>query len=257
MALRKHLAGASALVASAAVALVGAASVAQAGTEQPGSAFGLSAKGPVAIKPLPIVEATEEKPVHKSVLPSAQNGLISASSLDVIAGRRQAEARAADVIALQRKVTAGAISARCEGGRGVANLANAVVAGKEIDSSPAPNTRIPIDIAPYGKGSVTFNRQYRMDDGRLSVTGMTIEVPLAQGKQQTIDVASVACGKAKKDASSTRGTKDTKKDKEAKKKGTEDKKGATPDLATDVEQDRVDDAAPAPSPARADLPVTG
>lgn len=265
MALSKHLAGAAALVVGTAVALAGVAAPAQADRESaqaeretradkesaradrqriPGSAFGLAAQGPLAIKPLPAVESNGT-PVSKSLLPPTDNGLINVSALTVSADRRNAAARATGVSALQQQITANAISAKCVGDKGVTNLANAKVAGREIDSSPAPNTTIPINIAPYGEGSVTFNKQQRLPDGRLSVTGMAVELPLPEGKKQTLDVSSVTCDERKKrkiredhDDSSTRGKK-------------------VEDVSTAVEEERVVPEAPVPAPVDAELPVTG
>lgn len=272
MALSKHLAGAAALVVGTAVALAGVAAPAQADREPaqadresaqaeretradkesaradrqriPGSAFGLAAQGPLAIKPLPAVESNGT-PVSKSLLPPTDNGLINVSALTVSADRRNAAARATGVSALQQQITANAISAKCVGDKGVTNLANAKVAGREIDSSPAPNTTIPINIAPYGEGSVTFNKQQRLPDGRLSVTGMAVELPLPEGKKQTLDVSSVTCDERKKrkiredhDDSSTRGKK-------------------VEDVSTAVEEERVVPEAPVPAPVDAELPVTG
>lgn len=285
MALSKHLAGAAAFVVGAAVALAGGAMPAQADKEpaqadreparaesapaesaqaakeptradrqrKPGSAFGLAAEGPLAIKPLPAVES-DGSAVSKSLLPPTNNGLIDVSALTVRADRRNAEARATGVSALQQQITASAISAKCVGDKGVANLANAKVAGREIDSSPAPNTTVPINIAPYGEGSVTFNKQYRTPDGRLSVTGMAVELPLPEGKKQTLDVSSVTCGERKKrkvredyDDSSIRG-----------KKKVEDARGEkVEDVSTAVEEERAVPEAPVPAPVDATLPVTG
>ncbi|GLW12894.1 hypothetical protein Misp01_80220 [Microtetraspora sp. NBRC 13810] len=195
MGLRKHVLATSALAVGAAVALIGVSPASQADTEQPpGSAYGLSATGPVAIPPLPAVSSPNGAIARRSLFQEPTNGLITASGLLVQANSANSRASAADVATLDKAITAEAVTARCSNGRGTANLTHANIGGRTIDAAPAPNTVIPVTIEKYGTASVTLNKQFRRADGRLSVTAMEVSVPLPNGKSQRVDVASVTCG---------------------------------------------------------------
>ncbi|GAA5073133.1 hypothetical protein HNP84_009262 [Thermocatellispora tengchongensis] len=266
MGIRRNLLAASALVVGAAAVLVGAATMSQAAADEtpgvPGTAYGLSAEGPVRIQPIPAAVSRDGKTVHRSVL-RPKNPLVSASAMEVTTNGRNSQASAADVSTLQRQVAANAVSARCENGRGVSNLAGAVIGGRDIDANPAPNTTIPVTIERVGTASVTLNKQVRQADGRLAVTGLSIDMPMSNGKRQTIDVASVVCG-TPTDASSTNEASGDMEgplgdmDDSGRPRETGDTiTGPTRDVSTQVQQERVEKQAPAPIPAKVNLPVAG
>ncbi|MCG5219888.1 choice-of-anchor P family protein [Streptosporangium sp. KLBMP 9127] len=260
MGLRRHVIGASALVLGASVALVGVASTSQASTETPGSAFGLAADGPVAIKPVPAVVSPGGQLARRSLIEQPENAIIVAKALSVAADSQHSQASAADVRTLKDEISAGAISARCEGGQGVSRIANARVAGRPIESKPAPNTTVPVTLEKVGTASVTFNKQVRGADGRLAVTGMAITVPTPGGKTQTIDVAKAMCGTADNgDTSSIDGGVDHGDigSIDGDTRSTDGVVDDGDDISTAVRDDKVTKEAPAPVPAEVNLPVAG
>ncbi|MEU8801227.1 choice-of-anchor P family protein [Spirillospora sp. NPDC048819] len=163
-----------------------------------GSAYGLTVAGPVAVPPVPAVSSTTGK-VSKSLLRENHTKLVQASALDVSASAARARSTVARVAVPAAKLMASAVSAKCDGGRGSAHLARAVIAGKRLDASPPPNTTVPVDIEGLGRASLILNKQERMADGRLAVTAMEIQVPLP-GKPATVRIASATCGKTVSEA---------------------------------------------------------
>ncbi|XRQ09986.1 choice-of-anchor P family protein [Actinomadura welshii] len=159
-----------------------------------GSAYGLTVAGPVPVPPVPAVASTTGK-VSKSLLREDRTDLVKASALDVSASAARARSSVAKVAVPAAKLVAGAVSARCDGARGSAHLARAVIAGKRLDASPPPNTTIPVDVEGLGRTSLILNKQQRMSDGRLAVTAMELRLPLP-GKPATVRIASATCGKA-------------------------------------------------------------
>ncbi|MBO2449114.1 hypothetical protein J4573_18565 [Actinomadura barringtoniae] len=160
-----------------------------------GSAFGLAVIGPVAISPVPAVASSSTAPVSKSLLREGSTGLLTASALDVKAAADQAHSHIARLRVPEAALAAEAISATCTGATGTARLAGAAIAGTALDASPAPNSSIPVRL-PGGLGTVavTLNKQERLPDGRLRVTALAVDLPLA-GKTEAIRVASATCGK--------------------------------------------------------------
>jgi hypothetical protein len=187
-----------------------------------GSAFGLAVSGPVAISPVPAVASASTTPVSKSLLREGRTGLLTASALDVKAASDQAHSHITRLRVPEAALAAEAVSATCTGGTGFARLAGAAIAGTALDSSPAPNSSVPVAL-PGGLGTVavTLNKQERLADGRLRVTALAVDLPIA-GKNEAVRVASATCGRRAVAASS----------------------GATQE-------------APAPVPVKNDLPVTG
>ncbi|MFG2087379.1 MULTISPECIES: choice-of-anchor P family protein [unclassified Spirillospora] len=159
-----------------------------------GSAYGLTVAGPVSVPPVPAVSSTTGE-VSKSLLRENHTKLVQASALDVTASAARARSTVARVAVPAAKLMASAVSARCDGGRGSAHLARAVIAGKRLDASPPPNTTVPVDIEGLGRASLILNKQQRMADGRLGVTAMELQVPLP-GKPATVRIASATCGQA-------------------------------------------------------------
>lgn len=158
-----------------------------------GSAYGLTVSGPVAVPPVPAVSSTTGK-VSKSLLREDHTKLVKASALDVSAAPARARSTVAKVAVPAAKLLADGVSATCDGGRGSAHLARAVIAGKRLDASPPPNTTVPVDVEGLGRASLILNKQRRMPDGRLAVTAMELRLPLP-GKPATVRLASATCGK--------------------------------------------------------------
>ncbi|XRQ09939.1 choice-of-anchor P family protein [Actinomadura welshii] len=159
-----------------------------------GSAYGLTASGPVSVPPVPAVSSTTET-VRKSLLREESTDLVKASALDVSASAARARSTVAKAAVPAADLMADAVTAKCRGGHGSAHLARAVIAGKRLDASPPPNTTIPVDVEGVGRTSLTLNKQERMADGRLAVTAMELRLPLP-GKPATIRIASATCGKS-------------------------------------------------------------
>ncbi|TDC68008.1 hypothetical protein E1200_13030 [Actinomadura sp. GC306] len=157
-----------------------------------GSAYGLTASGPVSVPPVPAVSSTTET-VRKSLLSERSTDLVKASALDVSASPDRAKSSVADAVVPAAKLRADAVTAKCQGGEGAAHLADAVIAGKRLDASPAPNTTIPVNVEGLGRAALTLNKQERMADGRLAVTAMELELPLP-GKAANVRIASATCG---------------------------------------------------------------
>ncbi|TDC54484.1 hypothetical protein E1281_16010 [Actinomadura sp. KC345] len=173
--------------------LIGAPAQAAAPHGAEGSAYGLTASGPVTVPPVPAVSSTTET-VRRSLVREDRTKLVKASALDVSASAARARSSVADLSVPAAKLMAGAVTATCDGGRGSANLARAVIAGKRLDASPPPNTTVPVDIEGVGRASLILNKQERMADGRLAVTAMELNLPLP-GKPATVRAASATCGK--------------------------------------------------------------
>lgn len=181
-----------------------------------GSAYGLTVTGPLAVPPVPAVSSSTGT-VRKSVLRENRTKLVKASALDVDASASRARSAVAHLSVPSAKLLADAVTAKCAAGQGGARLAGASIAGKRLDSTPPPNTTVPVDVDGLGRTALVLNKQQRMADGRLAVTGMELSLP---GKKGAIRVASATCGKA---AGPAHGPSE----------------------------------APAPKPVRHDLPVTG
>ena len=161
---------------------------------------------------------------------------LSAKVLETRAAGDRADATVTDLRVPTAGLTAEAIHAECGAGKASSRLVNAQFAGERLASSPRPNTTIPVDIPGAGPAWVTLNKQERLPDGRLSVTGMESSLPLGPLGRQTLRTANAVCGSPKKGKSSKPGGKDTPRGEQA-------GQPAAP--------------APRPSPVRGDLAVTG
>ncbi|MFI6907875.1 choice-of-anchor P family protein [Nonomuraea sp. NPDC050394] len=194
------------VISTAALALAVLAPASQATTDPGGSsAFGLAAADALGIAPMPAVQADGARPARKSVTEHPANKLVNAKALEVDAQGDRAGSRAVGVDALASKLTADAVQVRCVGGSATARMASAVVDGKPIESAPAPNTTIPVEMKGVGTASVTLNKQQRNADGGMTVTGVAIAVPVGDGKYESIDLASATCAGAGRTAQAPSG----------------------------------------------------
>jgi len=177
-----------------ALALVLPLSPASASTGAGGSAFGIAATGPITIKPVPSVLTSTTEIVRKSLLRERGVGrLVTASVLSVTASPDHATSSVADLKALRSQLQARAIAANCHHGQGGVQLTQATIAGKNLEVSPAPNTRLPVTLGTLGTVALTLNKQVVRPDGRLTVTAVAVTVPLGGGRSQSIDIASATC----------------------------------------------------------------
>ncbi|GGV16549.1 hypothetical protein GCM10010182_41790 [Actinomadura cremea] len=183
-----------------------------------GSAYGLNLTGPIDIAPVPAVSSGGEQ-VERALLREKGTKFVQAEALDVRASAARARSQVARLSVPAADLLASAVAAKCDGGRGSAHLADARVAGRRLDVTPPPNTRIPVKIEGMGDATLTLNKQRRMPDGRMNVTAMELALPLTE--PTTLRVASATCGRA----------------------------------APKAHEKQPE--APAPTPVRRDLPVTG
>ncbi|MQY04893.1 choice-of-anchor P family protein [Actinomadura macrotermitis] len=158
-----------------------------------GSAFGLAGAGPVPVAPLPAVSSAGDV-VSRTLLRENRTQYVNAGALDVKAAREQAHSHVADLTVPLAGLQAESVSATCRQGQGAAHLTQAVVAGKRLDSSPPPNTTIPVKVDGVGNADLVLNKQERMRDGRLNVTAVALDLPV-NGKTESLRVASATCGK--------------------------------------------------------------
>ncbi|WP_433475941.1 choice-of-anchor P family protein [Spirillospora sp. CA-142024] len=157
-----------------------------------GSAYGLTVTGPIAVPPVPAVSSSTGT-VSKSLLREDHTKLVKASALDVSASAAHARSSVAHLSVPAARLLASAVTAKCVGGQGSAHLARAVLAGKRLDSSPPPNTTVPVDVDGLGRTAVVLNKQQRTADGRLAVTAIELTLPGGKG---AIRIASATCGRA-------------------------------------------------------------
>ncbi|MFI6325738.1 choice-of-anchor P family protein [Nonomuraea sp. NPDC050556] len=160
----------------------------------PASAFGLAASGPVAIPALPSVTSADGGTSRLNLVTHSTEKLVKASVLKVVAKEGRARSSAAGVDALDSAITADAVAARCSRGAGSTKVAGMTVGGTAIDLTPAANTTVPLRVAGLGTASVTLNKQVRHADGSLTVTGLALAIPLGGGRSESINLASVTCG---------------------------------------------------------------
>lgn len=172
-------------------ATVPAASATGGGT---GSAYAISASGPVAIPATPSVTSSAMKPERKSVAELPANPLVQARLLTAAAWSGHGRASVADLTLSKLGLTARAVTAKCENGNGVSHLVKAKLNGRTLKSAATPNTSVRADLKGLGNATVTLNRHVRDKDGNLTITAIQIRATLA-GKTQTINIASVTCGK--------------------------------------------------------------
>ncbi|MGI5205255.1 choice-of-anchor P family protein [Spirillospora sp. CA-108201] len=182
---------ATGLLATGLAASVAPATAFAAAPGSEGSAYGLTVTGPLAVPPVPAVSSSTGR-VSKSLLREDRTKLVKASALDVDASASRARSAVAHLSVPSAKLLADAVTAKCTAGQGGAHLARATLAGKHLDSTPPPNTTVPVDVDGLGRTALVLNKQQRMADGRLAVTGIELTLP---GRKGAIRVASATCGK--------------------------------------------------------------
>jgi hypothetical protein len=228
-------AGVAALAAGAAFAPVATAANAT------NSAYAVSASGLVKIDKTPFV--TDEKGFNQeSLVELGKDGqLVHVKALNALAGENIAKASVAQVkldlsvlkgLDLLGKghdhalLSATAISASCENGKGKAAVANASIAGIPLKVDAPVNTVVEVP----GIAKVTLNKQTKNADDTLTVTALSVD--LLNGTQK-IDLASATCSTGAPSTPTTQPTAPT--------------TGGNTTLP----------AAPTPKPVKAHLSVTG
>ncbi|MFG2087036.1 MULTISPECIES: hypothetical protein [unclassified Spirillospora] len=206
-----------------------------------GSAFAVSASGPIAIPATPSVTSTAQKPERKSVAELPANPLVQAGVLNAAAWSGHARASVADLKIAKLGLSASAVTAKCENGNGVSHLVKASLNGKKLKAAATPNSSVKVDLPSLGNATVTLNRHVRDKDGSLTITAIEVSLVVA-GKTQTISIASVTCGK------------DGGKPGEPSDPG---KPGGDPSASPAPAPSGPPSAAPVPTPVTGDLPVTG
>ncbi|MBW8482021.1 choice-of-anchor P family protein [Actinomadura parmotrematis] len=221
------------------------------GTDAGGSAYGLTATGPVPVPTLPAVQSPGGE-VRKSLLRENHTKMLDAGALNVKAARDRAHAQVADLRVPDAGLLAQAVTARCQAGRGSARLAGAMIGGRPLAVDPPPNTVVPVDVPKLGRVALTLNKQWREADGRLTVTAIALDLPVA-GRPESLRVASATCGRPSKRHCGCHGHHDGPKTPESTPPA--DPKPAGP--AKPVKGKPVAGTAPRPVPVKGDLPVTG
>jgi hypothetical protein len=167
----------------------GSDSAAGTGTD---SASGIVTSG-LGIPPLSTVTSLGA-PQDSSLVSVPANPALTASVLHVLANAAEGTARAsaADLNIAGGKLIASLVTASCAPGGGTATLLDAVLAGQRIPVSPAPNTTIALPPGAGQIAAITLNKQVKNDRGGLTVTA--IELRLGTGDaQKTIDVSTANC----------------------------------------------------------------
>ncbi|WP_067490559.1 choice-of-anchor P family protein [Actinomadura hibisca] len=244
---------AASLAATPAVAAPADNAGAARGNAPDASAFGLNVIGPVRVPPVPAVSSGAGE-VRKSVLRENRTKVVKAGVLDVKAQHDRAHSQVADLRVPSAGLRAEAVTAKCLGGRGGAEIADGVVAGKPLAVAPPPNTTVPVDLPELGRASVILNKQERMRDGRLNVTAMEVNLPVGQGKTESIRVASATCGRGRPTGGHPQGPKGPQKP-----QGPQGPKtpGASEGAKGPQGAQGQHAEAPAPTPVKGDLAVTG
>lgn len=185
-----------ALAATAITASFAVAQPASAATGHESSAFGISATGLVSISPTPAVAASAgERQQSRSLVSLPNNALLNARVLGVSAGSHRARASVADVEIAKARLSAETVSATCVNGKGSTKLVRVKIGDRTIQSAPTPNTTVPVTLDRLGTVTVTLNKQQRRADGRLTVTALSVRIPMGHNNAlQTVDVSSATCG---------------------------------------------------------------
>jgi hypothetical protein len=205
------------------------------------SAYGLSLTGPIPIKPIPAVSSVSSE-VRRTLLQENSTRHLTAKALETGAAGDRADAKVGDLRVPAAGLTADSITAECGANGAESRLVNARVAGERLASAPRPNTTIPVEIPGAGRGWVTLNKQQRLPDGRMSVTGLETTVPLGPLGQETLRTANVVCGRAVSQPDRPTG---------------KNKPGAGDVTGKGAHGDQTPALAPRPSAVKGDLAVTG
>lgn len=222
-------------VVTAVTASIALAEPAFAVTNGASSAFGISAGGIVPISPTPAVAAPagQRQPLSKSLVSVPPNSVLSARVLAVSARPGRARASVTDLRIAKAQLSAHVLTATCVNGKGDARLVRATIGGRTLESAPKPNTTVPVALDRLGTVTVTLNKQERRSDGRLTVTALSVRVPVG-GLSQSVDVSSVTCGPGRSGSGSGSGAGNG-----------------------DAASGKGGNQAPVPTPVKQDLPVTG
>ncbi|GAB3672661.1 hypothetical protein GCM10027589_42240 [Actinocorallia lasiicapitis] len=189
----------TAVLAATAMAAFAVAPPAQAGGVY-GEAFGIAAKGVVALAPTPYVKAKTEEVLTKTMVKIPANPLVSGVVNEASASKYHARAAVADLVVGQLGLRAEAVTATCDNGVGGTALAKVKIGPSEIPLYPKPNSGVKLPLGALGKAEVTLNKQVRLPGGGLEVTAIHIDLSLVGAVDQTIDIASVTCARAPRPA---------------------------------------------------------
>ncbi|MEC3975123.1 choice-of-anchor P family protein [Amycolatopsis sp. H20-H5] len=259
---RNAFAGSIGLCAAVLVAGTLFAPVAGAAEHPVSSAYALSATGLLKVGPVPFADGSDgfdQKSLAELSLPLQ---LVKVNVLNAQAGDNEARASIKDVsvglnglIGGQGKplVSVSAIEAECKGGKASSSLAKARIGDIKLDVAAAPNTGV---VVP-GLASVLLNKQVKHKDGSFTVTALSISVDGIQ----TLDLASATCAEGGGEGSTPPGSPEpTEPTKPGKPTSTKPSVPATTTGTGDKPAGDKPDAngkAPAPTPAKAHLDVTG
>jgi hypothetical protein len=229
------------------------------------SAFAIAATGLLTVDPAPAVNDVHGASGDSIAEFATPDKLIQLKLLNAWAGEAHAKASVADLrvdlspveaLGLSKPMlTAEAIEATCEDGKGSSSLANAKLGDTALDVSAPPNTAVGVP----GVASVILNKQTTNDDGSLTVTAISITVDGVQ----TLDIASAACAPAAGDddgdgdptnPSTTAPSEPTASPSD---NGSDDPDDGDSDNGGSGTQADENGEAPVPSPIKAHLDVTG
>jgi hypothetical protein len=230
----------AAVVGAAVTPLIASAPASHATTEGTGSAYGLAATGAVQIGPVPSVHVTSgQEPARESLVKLAPNPVLAASILNASAAPGHARASVAELKLYQVGLSARLVTAECSNGSGRSALVDAVLNGRKLSVSAAPNTAISVTPAQVGVGphivKVVLNKQVHSSDRTLTVTAIEVSVSLGGGKLETVSIASANCGREANEATPP----------------------SAPAAPAGPPSSETPGTAPAPTPVPGDLPVTG
>lgn len=200
-----------------------------------GSAYGITANGLVNLPATPSVSSSDARPARKTLAELPENSLVKASALESVAEARKGRASVSNLDIAKALLQAETVTARCENGKGYANLAGARLNGRPLAVNPAPNSALRVPIEGYGEAALTLNRQRRTPKGGLTVSAIELDLPRTEGgKSQRIIVASATCA-------------------------VKERYHSHKPKHRDYERPpaRPEKPAPAPTPVPRDLPVTG
>lgn len=216
------------------------------------SAFAISASGLLTIKPTPSVDDSDgfsQASVARLQLPA---NLIDLRVLNAQAGAGAAQSSILDLsVGLgvgKPLLTASAIEAECGGGKASSSLAKAKIGDLKLDVAVPPNTGVEVP----GLLSVELNKQVTNKDGSITVTAISINV---DGIQK-IDLASATCAAGDDDGDTPTTVPTTTKPTKTS-SSTPTTSASNGGSAPAGDKPLPNGKAPAPTPVKAHLDVTG
>lgn len=240
-----HLSKYAVIVGALAVPLLAATS-ASATAGPASSAYGISATGVVNFPATPSVTSVAQ-PHQKTLTKFPSNPVITTFSLAKVSATGNHSSASLNYLGiLTPKVTlpagspklpaevvfAKVAAARCDNGNGKSYVADLQIAGKTVKAGASPNTKVTVSVLDLGKVTATVNKQVRHSDGTLTVTAIELNIALG-GKAETVEISSATCGRSVTSQPTPAAT------------------PTTSSAPTPVGE------APAPTPVKSDLPVTG